>query len=276
MKTIPENLQQHLSGELTTLTFCWKITLSDDSNLCFTSHDEDIIFDGLTYISKTGFTADGYKTSLKEPTAFEIDGILDSENLNEDDIASGKFDGAILEIFMVNYKASADGRILIKKGKIAKITKIDDNYIFAIAGLEAELEQNITATYTPLCRARFGDGRCGINADSYKVTGTVSTILDERNFTDSSRSETAGYFNKGLIKFATGQNAGFSTEVKIFEDKKITLSIPFPKPISIGDEYEVTAGCDKKFSTCISKFSNAINFRGEPQIPGIEQIFKTI
>ena len=29
----------------------------------------------------------------------------------------------------------------------------------------------------------------------------------------------------------------------------------------------ITAGCDKNIETCINKFDNAINFRGESYIP---------
>lgn len=30
----------------------------------------------------------------------------------------------------------------------------------------------------------------------------------------------------------------------------------------------MTAGCDKSFATCRSKFGNGINFRGFPHLPG--------
>mgnify|MGYP001126787711 CR=1 FL=1 len=30
----------------------------------------------------------------------------------------------------------------------------------------------------------------------------------------------------------------------------------------------VTAGCDKRFQTCVTRFANAANFRGFPHIPG--------
>jgi uncharacterized phage protein (TIGR02218 family) len=30
----------------------------------------------------------------------------------------------------------------------------------------------------------------------------------------------------------------------------------------------VTAGCDKRFETCRTKFANAVNFRGFPHLPG--------
>ena len=41
-----------------------------------------------------------------------------------------------------------------------------------------------------------------------------------------------------------------------------------PKPLAPGDTFVVTAGCDKRFETCTSKFANALNFRGFPHLPG--------
>ena len=40
------------------------------------------------------------------------------------------------------------------------------------------------------------------------------------------------------------------------------------QPIAVGDAFTVTAGCDKLFATCQSRFSNSANFRGFPHIPG--------
>jgi len=41
--------------------------------------------------------------------------------------------------------------------------------------------------------------------------------------------------------------------------------------ISVGQKYLVEVGCDKRVETCIDKFNNVYNFRGEPYIPGIHQ-----
>jgi uncharacterized phage protein (TIGR02218 family) len=38
--------------------------------------------------------------------------------------------------------------------------------------------------------------------------------------------------------------------------------------VAAGDQVLVTAGCDRQFSTCRSKFNNAVNFRGFPHMPG--------
>jgi uncharacterized phage protein (TIGR02218 family) len=38
--------------------------------------------------------------------------------------------------------------------------------------------------------------------------------------------------------------------------------------VAAGTRVEMTEGCDKRFATCIGRFGNAVNFRGEPHLPG--------
>lgn len=52
----------------------------------------------------------------------------------------------------------------------------------------------------------------------------------------------------------------------------IELWQEMPDAIAVGDGFNVTAGCDKQFTTCQAKFSNAINFRGFHRMPGNDWI----
>ena len=45
-----------------------------------------------------------------------------------------------------------------------------------------------------------------------------------------------------------------------------------PRPVVPGDGFVVTAGCDKRFTTCRDKFANVANFRGFPQMPGTDAV----
>ncbi|HEY6917055.1 MAG TPA: phage BR0599 family protein, partial [Allosphingosinicella sp.] len=39
---------------------------------------------------------------------------------------------------------------------------------------------------------------------------------------------------------------------------------------SVGDLVEIAEGCDRSFATCRTRFGNAVNFRGEPHLPGMD------
>jgi hypothetical protein len=85
---------------------------------------------------------------------------------------------------------------------------------------------------------------------------------------------TSGYFEHGVITFTSGLNAGISREVKSYAPGTIVLQLPFPYQSAIGDGYTMTAGCDKANTTCKVKFSNLLNFRGEPHLPGIDKLIQ--
>jgi hypothetical protein len=40
--------------------------------------------------------------------------------------------------------------------------------------------------------------------------------------------------------------------------------------VEIGCIIELREGCDKRFETCVTRFANAENFRGEPHLPGTD------
>jgi len=50
----------------------------------------------------------------------------------------------------------------------------------------------------------------------------------------------------------------------------LTLHLPFPYPIAVGDQAMLEAGCDRLLATCRDKFANVGNYRGEPYIPGFD------
>ena len=83
-----------------------------------------------------------------------------------------------------------------------------------------------------------------------------------------------GYFAYGKVKWLTGQNAGFSGEVKAFAPGVVTLALAPPYPLTIGDTYTITAGCDKQIGTCSARYNNIVHFRGEPYIPGPDTLLQ--
>ena len=81
-----------------------------------------------------------------------------------------------------------------------------------------------------------------------------------------------GWFVEGQLSFVTGKNAGAVATIKTDQTKGLRRIIEvwedLRHPIDLGDIVRVSAGCDKKQSTCKNKFSNILNFRGFPQMPG--------
>jgi len=67
-----------------------------------------------------------------------------------------------------------------------------------------------------------------------------------------------------------GSNAGGSIKVEACAQSNgaIELFLPMGYAIEPGDAFAIHPGCDKRLDTCIARFANVLNFRGEPYVPG--------
>ncbi len=273
MHKISAQLQESFSLSTTSIATCWQLQLKNGTILGFTNMDFALEVDGIKYHADSGFYPGSLLTSkqLKE-SDFEAYGILDSQLINEKDILAGLYDDAQVMIFLVDYLNPSHGKIVLKSGYIGDIQIKGQQFIAKICGPIQACDKAIGSLYSTLCRAKFGDDRCKICKTSFSRTGTISEVLSEVKFSDPSRVESESYFAFGEIAFSTGLNAGRTTEIRSSIANVIELMLPLPDPLQVGDKYTIIAGCDKQFSTCITKFNNALNFRGEPHIPQSDRI----
>lgn len=266
----------HLAAEVMTLATCWRITRRDAVEQCFTDHDSDLVVDGQTYLARSGIVPSAVTSQAGLAVDnLELEGLLDDESITREGLLGGLYDHAELEIFMVDYASPDDGRLHVKTGWLGEVTLRDGVFVAEVRGISAALQQTIGEVYTPTCRAQLGDTRCKKSLASFTFTGTIDTVENEYLVTDAARGQANGYFAYGKITFTSGANAGLSMEIRDFANGRFTLFLPLPNPVGVGDSYSVVAGCDKRLDTCISRFANAVNFRGEPHLPGNDKILET-
>lgn len=196
--------------------------------------------------------------------------------VTEADIMAGKYDFAEILIFMVNVTDLTQGIITHRRGWLGEVSLKNGQFITEVRGLTQKLSQNIVELYSPTCRAILGDGRCKANLASFTASGTVNTVTSRQVFISTAMTQAAGYFSSGEIVWLTGANAGRHMEIKEFSNTQFTLVLPMPNAVTVGDTFNAIAGCDKTFNTCFSKFSNAVNFRGEPYVPGMDKVLSTV
>jgi uncharacterized phage protein (TIGR02218 family) len=276
MQDISEDLMAHLDQEVTTLATCWKIIRVDTVAYYYTDHDRDLVIEGNTYKAASLMSPSAVTSQLNLATDnLELEGMLTDDGLREDDILSGKFDHARITIFAVNYEDISAGKLALKHGLIGEVSLKNGLFVAEIRGLSSVLQQTIGEVYTPTCRAKLGDGRCGINLVAFTVSGMLTAVEGAHAFTDASRTEDNDYFAYGIVTFTSGNNAGLSMEIRQFSSQRFSLFLPMPYAVEVGDSYTAIAGCDKRFDTCITRFSNAVNFRGEPHVPGTDKMMQT-
>ncbi|HET7848736.1 MAG TPA: DUF2163 domain-containing protein [Pseudolabrys sp.] len=281
MRTIPAALQAKLDSGVTTLCRCWLITRSDGVVQGFTDHDEDVVLDPMTCRAGTGLTGSEATQRLGMAVdGSEISGVLADDSLSEHDLAAGRYDAAAVEIWLVDW-SEPDLRVLLAKGTLGEIKREGTAFAAEVRGLSDRLAEESGRLFAATCDADLGDARCTIdlNDPAFRGSGTVAAPAATSSFTVSGLDAFAdGWFRQGKLTFDTGANAGVAMEVKVHaktaDGVTITLWQAMPEPTAAGDTFTVTAGCDKRFSTCHDKFNNVVNFRGFPFIPGNDFVIR--
>ncbi len=160
-----------------------------------------------------------------------------------------------------------------RKGRIGQVNTSGQMFSSEFMGLMKQLEKNLLRPYLPSCPANFGDTECGVNLATYTHSGTIGSVsANGLTITDAGRLEASGYFNYGLITMTSGDSSGYSMEVKSYTPGYIVLQQPLPFGVAEGDTYSIRAGCDKTKATCKDTFNNLVNFRGFPDMPGMDKV----
>jgi len=275
MRSIPSALQAKLNSGVTTLCRCWVVTRRDGVKQGFTDHDEDILLDGVLCHAGTGLTAsEATAQSGLAVTAAEIAGALNDDALSEDDLAAGHYDAAAIEIWLVDWSDAAL-RVLLSKGTLGEVRREGAAFVAEVRGLADRLSEQKGRLYTANCSADLGDAHCSIDLTSaiFRGMGAVASLTGTSAFTASGLSAfDDGWFTAGRLVWTSGANNGLAVEVKRHSVSGATVAVELwqamAHALAPGDTFAVTAGCDKRFSTCRDRFYNSVNFRGFPHIPG--------
>lgn len=166
-------------------------------------------------------------------------------------------------------------RVLLRKGNLGEISRGQTAFVAEVRGLAHLLNQSTGRLYQRTCDVDLGSARCGIDlqAATYKGSGTVLSVENNRKFNASGLdSFPTDWFSAGRLLWRSGANTDLAIEIKAHGNNDAVAALELWQAMSsgiqVGDTFEATAGCDKAFSTCKEKFSNALNFRGTPHMPG--------
>jgi uncharacterized phage protein (TIGR02218 family) len=151
-----------------------------------------------------------------------------------------------------------------------------------IRGLAHYLQQPKGRLFQYTCDADLGDQRCSLDLSSQALrgSGVVASIASPRRFVATGLDAFAtNWFTRGLLTFTSGAASGQSIEVKAHALSGalaiIDLWQPARLPLATGQTFTVSAGCDRHIDTCRAKFSNTVNFRGFPAMPGNDLLTTT-
>lgn len=280
MKTaVSAEFLAHLAQEVTTIAYCWVITRRDAVTFRFTDHDCDLVVSTKTYLASSAMGG----TDVKQNRSLAVDNMeamafLDSASITDADLRAGLFDGATVDLFMVNWADLTMGVLWVLRGwQFGSVEIRDATCTVELRGIGQTLETNICDLYSETCRADFGDAQCGIDLEGSGMmqggsVDSVSLTSPRHRFVASSGLDmTAGQLVGGVLTWTSTGTSNFGLSVEIGEADPLTDTItlfgPMPYDISPGDDFLIVRGCDKTFTTCEGVFANALNFRGEPWVP---------
>lgn len=278
----------HLATRAHTRATMLLLELRDGTSIGITDHDKDISFDvngdgSVTYAAGTGILASDVSLQAGlDADNYEITGPLKAiGDFTLERVVGGRFNRARAYLFQVNWRNLAAGSIKLLAGNITEARVEGGKFIFEVRSDCDRFNQTVGRLITNNCDADFGDARCGITPES--ITGTVSAVSGPGLFTVTFAGAYADdYFNLGTCQFLTGSLAG-TDRIEIFDWASagvVTLFIPLVESPAIGDTCTIQVGCSKArmsddptVRTC-KFYDNVINFRGFPEVPGSDAIFK--
>lgn len=280
MKIFTLALTTHVRQPITTLAPYCRIQLQDGTVLGFTGFDDVLTIAGEDYTPAPGMQPFAVTTSSGMAVdTTDVAGALDDDRIRPEDIQDGLWDAAQVEYGLVNWDDLSMGKIILRSGTVGEFRLKRHTHVTELRSKMQLLTRETGDLYAPDCQADLGDSRCKVDLAAFTVTGTVSTVIDQRTFTDTSLApKPTGWYAGGVVTWLTGTNAGRRMEVATFLGRQVTTDPPaqvtlflgMSRPIQPDDTYEMSPGCDKQKSTCVDKYANRQNYQGF-DLPGIGQ-----
>ena len=270
-----EGLLAHLAGGASEVARCWRVTRADGVQYGFTDHDRALAFEGTVFKADSGLSA----AALSQTTGLSVDnteavGALSDASIREADILAGRFDGAVVEAWLVNWSAP-ENRALQFKGSFGELERQGGAFQVELRGLAEPMNRPEGRVYQRPCSAVLGDAACqfDLTVSGYAHEGAVSAVADGRVLIFEGLDEFAPrWFERGRMVVLSGAAEGLVGVIKNdrFSDgvRRVELWEELRAEIAAGDLVRLEAGCDKRMETCRLKFANILNFQGFPDIPG--------
>ena len=264
------SVESILAQELVTLAFCWRLERRDGVTIGLTSHDRDLDIGGLPYRAAPGLVPSSVRrgTGL-EPENMDLKGAITSDAINEQDLRAGRWDGAALFLYLTEWSAPGTLWFELMRGELGTVEQQGESFSVELAGPAAILSKAFAPETSPGSRAALGDTACRIDLARHQQVVRISAMTGEKA-TVSGGGLTSGDYVFGSLRWLEGENCGLVHGIIANDAASVTLSDVPAFPVAAGTRALITEGCDKLMATCSGRFANAVNFRGEPYLPGTD------
>lgn len=227
----------------------------------YTSHDEKVTFQSREYtprpIKRSNYDNQEKLRSKSLKITAPIDDIM------KQFVATAPVEPIKIKITRVILDVNQNF-IEIFNGEVINV-QIQDNSAVATCESGTEIFRNEFPRFVhhASCQWRLFDEGCTLLENNFKITATSITLSNGGKVITAAAisSQPNGWLTLGYVRF--GNDARLITD---HNGTSITIIAPFVG-LKDGDTVNAFAGCDKKATTCISKFNNFVNFTGFRFIP---------
>lgn len=255
------------SQPLETVAVWWRIERRDGVALGFTSHDRDLTFAGLSHRTAPGMVPSAVRrTATFEADSAEVSGALAHDAIGEADLVAGRFDGAAVTMGLVDW-ATLENETLFT-GTIGSVSREGDRFSADLQSIKQALSQQIVPRTSPTCRAEFCGAGCTLSSARFSYEARITNISFDRQAIQIDGASTLANLEFGWIRPVDGPDTGLTATIHSVQDEWLILERALSDGNVPGMHVNVREGCDHTLSTCATRFANALNFQGEPHLPG--------
>lgn len=256
---------------LETVAPFWRILRRDGIALGFTAHDRDLWFGGIRHQAGPGITPSAIRRSADlQPDSAEVEGALGHDALSAGDLALGRFDGAGVQIGLVDWETLENHTLY--RGTMTSISEESGRFTAVLQSAKAGFWADTLPRTSPTCRAAFCGPGCTLSAARFTHLASVTGHAIAANAVTLASPVPLDALAGGHLRWLDGPYAGQTMRIVGPLSAGLVLDRPVDRAIPPGATALVREGCDRTIATCASRFGNARNFRGEPFLPGNDQL----
>lgn len=255
-------------ASLTSMALCWALERRDGAGIGLSSCDRALGRDGNLFGPAPGMVPAAVTRSLGlDSHSGEVAGALSSDALAGEDLALGRWDGASVALTAIDWTDPEGDSVAMLIGEVGAVAIDGERFSAELGGASARLDEPVCPATSPECRANFGDKQCRVDLAGRTIVAFVVSAVGGELTLDRVLDDT---FLLGRLRYLSGANCGLASVVTAVSGSTLSVRDLPRAVVAPGCRIELRQGCDKRFETCSARFTNSLNFRGEPHLPGTD------
>lgn len=255
----------------------YTFTLSGGEKITWSGEDQDIAWNGQTYVRGPGIAATPITRQIGTQVSQKDISLVFDDTVSVNGVGLAKFlaSGGLFNatmLFESAYAYAPDQPIIGTLAEFSgRVTQLKDcgetRATITVSNWMSLLNVQVPINlWQPPCLHTLFDSGCKLDRSQYAKNGVVQGMADPLTIaTDLSAAD--GYYNLGKIVFTSGENEGQSRAVKTQSGGIVSMVRALPALPVQGDTFTIYPGCDLTMATCAGRFNNIQHFKGQPYIP---------